>query len=74
MPSRKNTAPALLAAWLVGALFCASAGATGHGKHPKDAPTLKQDFRKLDKNGDGYLSMEEFKVAGLATVSMWKIH
>ncbi|MDD5328924.1 MAG: EF-hand domain-containing protein [Sulfuricella sp.] len=66
MPTRKSATPvpALLAACIIGtAVSCTPVGAAG--KRIKDMPTLKQDFRKLDKSGDGYLSMEEFKAAGL---------
>jgi hypothetical protein len=67
MPTSKTatTVSGLLAAWLIGtAAFCALAGAADYDNHQKDLTTLKQDFKKLDKNGDGYLSMQEFKAAG----------
>lgn len=55
----------LMATWLIGiAIFCAPAAAADYGKDQKDLSTLKQDFKKLDKNRDGYLSMEEFKATG----------
>ena len=57
--------PGLLAVWLIGtAVFCSPVGAADYGKYQKDLPTLKRDFKILDKNGDRYLSMQEFMVAG----------
>lgn len=66
MHTRKSTAtvPAFLAAGFVGyVLFFTSACAAG--KHPMDMSGLKQDFRKLDKDGNGTLSLKEFRAAGM---------
>lgn len=64
-PKTPTTVSGLLAALLIGTTtICTPASAADYGKHQKDISTLKRDFKKLDKNGDGYLSMLEFKAAG----------
>jgi hypothetical protein len=63
-PKNATAATGFLAALLIGALSGAPAGAASHGEQQKGPDGLKQDFRTLDKNGDRYLSLEEFKPTG----------
>lgn len=62
---RATTAQGLLAVLLIStALSGTPAGAADYGEQ-QGQTKLKQDFKTLDKNKDGYLSMEEFKAAGM---------
>jgi Ca2+-binding EF-hand superfamily protein len=59
------TAQGLLAVLLISTVLAETpAGAADHGEQQGQAK-LKQDFKMLDKNKDGYLSMEEFKATGM---------
>lgn len=61
-PKMKYVIPFFLIALAIGsATSCAQVGAIEAGDEEKSPTKLKQEFRKLDRNGDGYLSLEEFK-------------
>lgn len=60
-PKMKKMFPFLLMALFAGHAASAAPVAVEIGDRDKSQAELKQEFKKLDVSGDGYLSLEEFE-------------